>query len=271
VDWYESGASSLRIQIQALLDRKKLSAEGEAMLEEKRRKLATALCGVVEVYMTDLSWEEDAETRCETLVTEALLVAPNTPEPLQTLASVRISQVRMEDARAALSRSMELWKDLPPEDPSVPDFPTRVSLARLLMETEMEDEAMEVLERLIGEDDSSVEAWYLGGWCLHLMGEKRRKGDNTASEAEAADGDWRSLLVASRDWLQNSLKLYQMLEYEDDRLRDHALQLVEGLNGELGEDEDDGDDENGIAEGDDDWEDEDEEEHADADEEMEGT
>ncbi|KAI9839983.1 MAG: hypothetical protein M1819_000175 [Sarea resinae] len=265
VQWFEKGAAALRRDI-AALEGKKAEPEEEYMAEEKKRKLANALCGVAEVYMTDLSWEEDAEARCEALVTEALLVAPNTPEPLQTLASVRISQERGEDARAALSRSMELWKDLPPEDPHVPDFPTRVSLARLLMETEMEDEAIEVLERLVGEDDSSVETWYLGGWCLYLMGQKRKDAAPTSSSSHDGD-DWTALLVASREWLQNSLKLYNALEYEDERLRDHAVELVNGLDGELGPVGEEGDDDGEIG---DDWEDEDDDDDDD-DERMEGT
>src|SRR2546430_874017 len=137
---------------------------------------------------------------------EALMVAPASPEPLQTLASVRISQLRIDDARAALARSLELWKDLTPEDPGVPGFPMRVSLARLLLEAEMEDEAIEVLERLVGEDDESVEVWYLGGWGLYIMGEKK-KGSTSSKDRD----DWRALWITSRDWLQNSLKLYQML------------------------------------------------------------
>jgi hypothetical protein len=75
----------------------------------------------------------------------------------------------MEDAQSALRRSLETWQDLPPEHPDVPDYPERISLARLLMEAQMEEEALEVVERLVGEDDESIEAWYLGGWCLYLM------------------------------------------------------------------------------------------------------
>ena len=103
------------------------------------------------------------------------MVAPDSPEPLQTLASVRLSQEKLEDARAALTRSMEIWTDLPPEDPSVPDFPTQISLVRLLMEAEMEEQALDVLERLVEEDDHSVEAWYLGGWCLNLLAAKESR------------------------------------------------------------------------------------------------
>ncbi|RDW88890.1 TPR-containing protein-like protein [Coleophoma cylindrospora] len=233
VGWFEKGAMSLRIQIQALLDRKKLDMEMEQLLEEKRRKLAVALCGVVEVYMTDLSWEEDAEQKCEALVTEATMVAPAFPEPWQTLANVRLSQSRVEDAQAALKRSLDLWKDLPPENDVVPDFPTKVSLARLLMEADMDVEAIEVLERLVNEDDSSVEVWYLGGWGLYIMGEKQKNG-----ESKEADGDgesWKVSWISSRQWLTHSLRLFEAQNYEDERLGSHAKELITNLNKELGE------------------------------------
>lgn len=245
VDWFEKGALSLRIQIQTLLDTKKLDADGEATLLEKRRKLAVALCGVVEVYMTDLSWEEDAEQKCEALVTEATMVAPEFAEPWQTLANVRISQQRMEDANAALKRSLDLWKDLPPESPIVPDFPTRVSLARLLMEADMDVEALEVLERLVSEDDSSVEVWYLGGWGLYIMGEKQKSGEvKTATD----DGNsWEVSWISSRQWLNHSLRLFKQQDYEDERLGEHAKELLAALETELGgegpyDEEEDGND-----------------------------
>jgi tetratricopeptide (TPR) repeat protein len=245
VDWFEKGALSLRIQIQSLLDMPQLDTDGEETLLEKKRKLAVALCGVVEVYMTDLSWEEDAEQKCEALVTEATMVAPEFAEPWQTLANVRISQQRMEDANAALKRSLDLWKDLPPESPAVPDFPTRVSLARLLMEAGMDTEALEVLERLVSEDDSSVEVWYLGGWGLYIMGDKQKKGE---VKPENNDGNsWEVSWISSRQWLNHSLRLFKQQDYEDERLGEHAKELLAALDTELGEqgshdEEEDGDD-----------------------------
>ena len=193
-----------------------------------------ALCGVVEVYMTDLSWEDDAEQKCEALVTEATMVAPGFAEPWQTLANVRISQSRLEDAQAALKRSLDLWKDLPPENEVVPDFPTRVSLARLLMESDMDAEAIEVLERLVSEDDSSVEVWYLGGWGLYVLGEKQKNGD---VKTEDEDGEsWKISWISSRQWLNHSLRLFEQQDYEDERLGEHAKELLALLNAELGSD-----------------------------------
>ncbi|KAL4881549.1 SIR2-domain-containing protein [Aspergillus karnatakaensis] len=205
--------------------------------------------------LTSCRWEEDAENRCEALITEALLVQPGSPEVLQTLASIRISQLREDDARAALSRSLELWKDLPPDDPSVPDFPTRISLTRLLMEVSMLLEALEVLERLILEDDQSVEAWYLGGWCLYLLAEKGEAPKDPEEEVagETPESKRQASLVASREWLKQSLTLYGLVEYEDDRLKEHALELVETMNKELGEEEEDSNAEDG-EDGEEEWE-----------------
>lgn len=53
VGWYEKGVGALRKIIQSL--EQSTQPEDAALCEEKRRKLATALCGVVEIYMTDLS------------------------------------------------------------------------------------------------------------------------------------------------------------------------------------------------------------------------
>ncbi|KAJ5567416.1 hypothetical protein N7535_006722 [Penicillium sp. DV-2018c] len=259
--WFEMGVTSLRKSIADLEGKASPSPEDIADITQKKTKMSNALCAVAETYMTDLSWEEDAEARCEALVTEALLVTPEAPEVLQTLASVRISQLRTEDARAALTRSMTFWKDLAPEDPKVPDFALRISLARLLMEVTMEFEALEVLERLILEDDQSVEAWYLGGWCLFLLAEKQ-VAPKDVTAAEPTESPRQASLEASREWLKQSLKLYDALEYEDERLRDHALELVQEMNKELGEYESEAEEE-GEAE-----DEEDVEIEADSDDEM---
>ncbi|KAF2131587.1 TPR domain-containing protein [Dothidotthia symphoricarpi CBS 119687] len=258
VRWFEKGVEVLKREISELEGKTAQKPEVEELLEEKRQKIANSLCGIAEVYMTDLSWEADAEVRCEAAVTEALIFAPNNPEPLQTLASIRISQLRAADAQAALTRSMDLWKNLHPDDPKVPDYSTRISLSRLLMEAEMEDEAIEVLERLIGENDGSVEAWYLGGWCLHLLSGKQQANGETDTAT--------SLMRASRDWLENCLKLYALMEYEDERLKDHADEILKELNGVLGPSTGEDEEEEWEDAGEHDGEDDD-----DDDEEMDGT
>ncbi|KAF2221184.1 TPR domain-containing protein, partial [Elsinoe ampelina] len=241
VKWFEKGVVCLKGQIESL---SKVVPPGlskdqaELMLEEKREQVADALCSVVEIYMTDLSWEEDAEQKCETLITEAMMYAPESPGVLQCLASVRLSQVRVDEAKSALKRSMAVWKDLDPDDESVPDYAARISLARLLMEAEMEEDAMIVLERLALEDDTSVESCYLGGWCLHLMAEKRQgtlpDGGETGANGSNLDDEAVSLLQASRKWLTNTINLYNLQQYEDEKLRQHTEELLQKLTDVLG-------------------------------------
>lgn len=191
------------------------------------------------------SFEEDAEAQCELLISRAMLVSSTPHAPtLQTLASIRLSQARLEDAQTALRRSLELWTHLPPEHTDVPDFATRISLARLLMEAEMEEVALEVLDRLVGEEDQSVEAWYLGGWCQHLMGE------SAVASTDKEQDERKSVRLSSREWLRNCLKLYELMDYEDERLHEHAKELVAELDAELGDAEIEDDDD------DDQWEDE---------------
>jgi hypothetical protein len=252
VSWFERGAAALRSQIQTLteaLESRPLTRDAqEAVIAEKRKRLADTLCAVTEVYMTDLSWEEDAEQRCEALITEATMLAPESAETWQTVANVRISQTRTEEAQEALKRSLGLWVDLRPEDPAVPSFPSRVSLVRLLIEVDMEEQAREVSERLVAEDDQSVEALYLGGYARYRLGEKLKNQDQP-SDADTWKASWRS----SRKWLTRCLKVFKQEEYEDERLGEHANELLESIKSELGESAEDEEDEDA-------WEDTDDEE-----------
>ena len=240
IDHYTKACEILRGEVASIEETVKYTLMTD-QLEDKKIKLSEALCSMAEVYLTDLSFQDDAERFCEGHITEALAISPTSASVLQTLASIRISQVRIEDAKSALKRSLELRENLPPDDVDIPDFPTRVSLARLLMEVEEEAKAFEVTERLVKDDDHSVEAWYLGGLSQSLRAQKERD----IQEAE-------DLSRNARTWLRESLRLYDAQQYEDDRLRDHARELVGQIEEDLKiqpEEEDDWEDDDGSFEG----------------------
>jgi hypothetical protein len=65
------------------------------------------------------SFEDEAEATCDKLATLALDIDPTSSEALQTLASVRMSQKRTEDAQQCAERAWACWKDL---DPGMPSF-----------------------------------------------------------------------------------------------------------------------------------------------------
>lgn len=118
----------------------------------------------------------------------------------------------------------------------------------------MESSAMDVLERLVLEDDQSVETWYLGGWCQNLIAKKTERGESGPAGAQMTDAEHESNLGAiykgSRRWLKTALKLYKLVEYEDERLKQHAEELVASLDGMLGAEKE------GEEDADDQWEDE---------------
>lgn len=179
----------------------------------------------------NLSLDPSAEKTCTTLITTALTLSPTSPTTHQTHASILISQSDLPAARNALRTSLSIWTDLTPSHLDVPDFPARISLARLLLEVGMEQEALTVLEGVVDGDEACVEGWYLGGWGLWLLGEKTHETShaNGTTPTPPTTENIRTrteFLRSSRRWLTSCLDIYQQIEYEDERLRDHAVELV---------------------------------------------
>jgi predicted Zn-dependent protease len=127
--------------------------------------------------MTDLCDEEAAESNCVAFMEEAMKRHPQNPEVYSTFASVRLSQCRNDDAKELLERGMNLWYTEPEEDkavvvdPSWPSFPSRMSLARLLIEVGSYDRALAIIETCEAEDDEDAQVWYLYGWCYMKLAE----------------------------------------------------------------------------------------------------
>jgi hypothetical protein len=65
------------------------------------------------------------------------------------------------------------------------------------------------------------------------MAEKQKKMSN--GHASEDSDDLTELMKRSRRWLLQCLRLFQSLDYEDERLQEHATELVKSLNDVLGE------------------------------------
>lgn len=164
---------------------------------------------------------DGAEQQCEKYVTNALLADGDSPEALQTLASMRLSQSRMEDAKTTLTNSMSVWKGQTPGSSNFPSYTSRLSLVRLLLECEMMDEASEVLQQLEQEDDQVVDLWFLLGWTYFLQGERSGETQNEKR---------RELWEDARDCLHKCELLYKRFDWDDDNLKEHASDLLANIN-----------------------------------------
>lgn len=74
------------------------------------RKLILGIFAQIEIWMTDLCMEPEAEEQCNSLIERALKWDENLPESWLLLASIRISQQRVEDAQKAIQQSWSLFQ-----------------------------------------------------------------------------------------------------------------------------------------------------------------
>ncbi|BGP12618.1 hypothetical protein JCM10213v2_000535 [Rhodosporidiobolus nylandii] len=169
---------------------------------EVRRSASRALVGMTELYLTDLCFEPDAEQNCEKYLQQAAELDPSDPE---TLASVRLSQQREEDAKQVLKQGWELWRNLDNDSPLYPPFPSRLTCAKLFLELGEQVPALEILNRLENEDDEDPEVWYLSGWAWWQLGEVRgaKEKKDGEEEEESKEECWSEAKLC----LENYLKL----------------------------------------------------------------
>ena len=149
--------------------------EEEDVLTQRRdmvRKAAEALVAATEIYLTDLCFEQDAEQRCEHYLTQALQLDPSCASAHATLASVRLSQCRPDDARSSLQHSLALWNIHDPESTpdTTPTYDSRLATAKLLLELDEDDVALDVISGLEKEDDLVPDIWYLYGFIYYRQG-----------------------------------------------------------------------------------------------------
>ncbi|KZT51999.1 TPR-like protein [Calocera cornea HHB12733] len=252
----------------------KLGAKGKErsdktaqMLEEEedetRKMVVRACCSMVDIWMTDLCFEPEAESSCEEILRQALETDPNNTEALLSFASVRMSQQRPDDAEQCVRKVWSMWEEIAADSPSHPIPPTLLSFARLGLELQLFDLALSSISRTLEMDDQEVEAWYLEGWCFWLM-----------AQEEAPQKPWEDMtkddmLRDARDCLDTCLLLHTEQQHPDEQLLQHVQELLRELEAlgvhatPLEEDEPAGDAEDG-----DEWLDEDADEDADEDVEM---
>lgn len=75
------------------------------------KKLNQGIFAEIEIWMTDLCMEPEAEDQCDKLISHSLALDNTNPEALSLLALIRISQQRNDEARDALLRSWERFQE----------------------------------------------------------------------------------------------------------------------------------------------------------------
>ncbi|XP_056299640.1 uncharacterized protein si:dkey-12j5.1 isoform X2 [Pseudoliparis swirei] len=216
------------------------------------KDVCVAYCSMAEIYLTDLCMEEGAADKCKEFIERALQYHHDNPEALQLMASYLFSTERNQEGKEYLLKSVGMW--LPAQKQSaasfsteeemqdnIPPYESRVTTAKLLIESEEFEMAVDVLEGLLDEDDEVVQVWYLSGWVCYLQLEKAKEQQEREGRevTEEETEEWNALKEAARSYLTKATKLYSKLRCDDQPMLEHVEQLLGDLGGELeGEEED---------------------------------
>lgn len=218
-------------------------ADLAAQLRLVQRHIASALCSISELFMTDLCMEDGAEQECEKYLQEAVAVDSTGAEPLQALANMRVSQGRNADAVECMTRVAHILEELEDEELPPPTF--RVVTAKLLIELAMDADAVNVLDCLLAEDDTNVEVLYLYGFALKNSGELL-----TAREALAKASELMSAQrAATRSSEERAVLDSHMKQITDAQQAVDAALAMAGDSATSGGASDDDDEDDAIDEG----------------------
>lgn len=216
------------------------SHEGPALPTVK--DVCAAYCSMAEIYLSDLCMEEGASDKCRECIEKALQYHSDSPEALQLMASYLFSTERNQEGREFLLKSVTLWlpghkHNAADAQSEIPPYESRITTAKLLIESEEYEMAVDVLEGLLEEDDEVVQVWYLSGWVCYLQLEKvkeqRGREGRTVAEEEEEEEERKALTEAARSYLTSAKKLYVKLRCDDQPLLEHAEQLLAELGGEV--------------------------------------
>lgn len=94
-----------------LVELAKLYPSSEDLAGHLIKKLNQGIFAEIEIWMTDLCMEPEAEEQCDKLISHSLALDETNPEALSLLASIRISQQKNEEAQEALLKSWELFQE----------------------------------------------------------------------------------------------------------------------------------------------------------------
>ncbi|AAW44010.1 hypothetical protein CNBF2810 [Cryptococcus deneoformans B-3501A] len=216
--------------------------EVEDAVAEERKMAVNALLAMIEIWMSDLCMEESAEGNCDALISRALSILPNDPEARLSLASIRMSQSRFDEAKAIAMRLYNDFEGREAFDPILPPLPVRLALARLLLEHHEHLPALDIVSTIREEDTLNVEGAYLEGWALYLRaealienpaliqsdpapistpGEDLEEPEEPMSAEECLSEAMRSLIECA--------KLYADEDYLDEGIGAHVAELLEEL------------------------------------------
>lgn len=184
-----------------LVDLAQLYPSTEDLAGHLIKKLNQGIFAEIEIWMTDLCMEPEAEEQCDKLISHSLTLDETNPEALSLLASIGISQQKNEEAQEALLKSWLLFQEKKValeenqkkddgEDASleyVELVQPLLGLARFAIELGMYEVAPSIAASVAEINDNALDAFYYEA-LAHLLRAKQVYGElNPSSVPEESD------------------------------------------------------------------------------------
>jgi len=156
-----------------------LLLSGKAINTDTAEQLSTAYVALSELYMSDLCDAPEAETESARYISLAIEADSTNPEAWQAEASFKLILADVDGAKISISKSLDLW--LPQHTAYLEkgegvetslSYNSRLGTVKILLDLEMFDEATQICDALLEEDDEVVAPWYLLGWLNYLRNDK---------------------------------------------------------------------------------------------------
>ncbi|SCV05334.1 LANO_0H05204g1_1 [Lachancea nothofagi CBS 11611] len=159
------------------------SNAGDLLKQDQADKIVSGLLSMIEIWMTDLCMEANAETQCEELIAKAMEVSESqSPEAWAMLGSIRISQQRFADAAEAFTQSWRFFRDkkMSIENSAQQEasnlhsefvelLQPLLNLAKMCIEMGLYEIALEIEGAIKDIDEDNLEGIYLEGFTHYLI------------------------------------------------------------------------------------------------------
>lgn len=186
-----------------LVELAKVYPSQELLAQYLIKKLNQAIFAEIEIWMTDLCMEPEAEAQCDKLISHSLAIDDQNPEAHSLLALIRISQQRNEEAVQALleswllfqSKKLELEKNQAEGGEEllfeyVEMVQPLLAIARFAIELAMYDVAPQICGAVADINDNCLDAFYYEA-LSHILRAKQKY-----HTVNSLDGDYRELQIA---------------------------------------------------------------------------
>eukprot|EP00457_Paulinella_chromatophora_P007888 gb/GEZN01007914.1/.p1 GENE.gb/GEZN01007914.1/~~gb/GEZN01007914.1/.p1 ORF type:complete len:411 (+),score=98.25 gb/GEZN01007914.1/:22-1254(+) len=138
--------------------------EFKLAMDDLALELSRGYTAMGELYTTDLCDEQEAESECNRLLALAIQTCPANPEAHAATASLRLIQSRQADALAATKQSVQALQQAELDASAIDvSHEAKLNIAKLCFELKQFDDAVVLFEKLLEENDSQEEVWYLTG------------------------------------------------------------------------------------------------------------